>query len=123
MVGKAAARKILQTYGKAWVTRDTGLVLSIFTKDATYQEAWYKPVSKGHKGIAKYWDNKVVKGQSKIKFRILNYWTVKDTMIGAWEAWFYNKVKRKNRHIKGVGIFETKGGKVKSLREIWQKAK
>ena len=123
MISKAAARKILQTYGRAWVTKDTPLVLSLFAKDATYQEAWYKPVAKGHRGIARYWDNKVVRGQSKIRFRILDCWVAEGAWIGAWEAWFYNRVKQKNRHIRGIGIFEMKGSKVKTLREIWQKSK
>ncbi len=121
MVTRGTARKILRTYGKAWITRDTKLILTIFTKDATYRERWYEKPFRGHKGIASYWDHKVVKGQSKIKFKVLNYWVVKDTMIAEWEAWFYNRVKKKNRHLKEVGIFEMKGNKVKSLREIWQK--
>ena len=65
----------------------------------------------------------MVKGQSRIRFKVLNYWAVKDTIIAEWEAWFYNEVKRKSRHIREVCIFEMRGGKVRSLREVWHKRK
>jgi hypothetical protein len=121
MISNAAARKILLTYGKAWTTRKTSLILSIFTSDATYQETWYKRIYKGHSQIAKYWDETVVEGQSKIRYKVLDCWLTNDGFVGAWEAWFYYKAKKANRHIRGVGIFKMKGSKVKSLREIWQK--
>lgn len=123
MVSRKAAGKILRTYGKAWTAKDTKLILSIFTRDATYSERWYEPKYKGHGGIANYWDTKVVNGQSKIRFKVLNYWTVGNTIIAEWEAWFHNEVKKKNRHLREVGIFEMKGGKVRSFREIWHKQK
>jgi hypothetical protein len=126
MVTRQAARRILDIYRKAWITQDTKLILSIFTKDATYQEKWYQTPHRGHKGIAAYWNDTVIGKESQVRFKVLNYWTVGDTILAEWDAHFkksYKGVKRKNKHLRGILILKMKGGKIKSLREIWQKPK
>jgi ketosteroid isomerase-like protein len=124
MLTRQAARKILNTYGRAWTKRDTSLILSIFEKDATYWEKWYGSPHKGQKGIAAYWNDTIVGKESQIKFKVLNYWIAGNTILAEWEARFkknYPGVKRKNKHLRGMLILEMKGNKIKSLREIWQK--
>jgi limonene-1,2-epoxide hydrolase len=119
MVSRAAARKILQTYGKAWTKQDVPLILSIFSKDGTYQERWYEQPFKGHKAIARYWTEKVVKEQSNIHCRLLNYWVCGNVIFAEFEASFYSSTKRAGKHGKWVGIFELKGNKIKKFREYW----
>ena len=58
MIGKAAAKRILETYGKAWMGQDIPLILSIFTEDASYQERVFSAPFKGHNEIAQYWKEK-----------------------------------------------------------------
>ena len=123
MVTKAAAKKMLQAYGRAWEQQDTALILSLFRKDGTYHERWYRSPFKGHRGIAKYWNDKVVGVESGIRFRLLSHWVINDTVIAEWEGRFHDSTKREDKHIREIGIFELKGGKIKNFREIWQKAK
>lgn len=119
MVTRATARNILSTYGKAWEDQDTNLILSIFAKNATYQERTFSKPFKGHKGIASYWNEKVVKEQSKIKFKLLNYWVFGNVIVAEWEAWFYTNVEKANKHMREVAIMETKAGKITHNREYW----
>ncbi|MEI8123703.1 MAG: nuclear transport factor 2 family protein [bacterium] len=35
---KETAKKLLNIYGEAWVTRNPDLIVSIFTDDATYND-------------------------------------------------------------------------------------
>ncbi len=120
MVSRAAARKIIQTYGKAWTKQDVPLILSIFSKDGSYQERWYEQPFKGHRAIAKYWTEKVVKEQSKIKFRLINYWVCGNVIFAEFWVSFHTNVEKANKRGKWVGIFEIKGGKIKKFREYWR---
>ncbi|MDD5331197.1 MAG: nuclear transport factor 2 family protein [Candidatus Nanoarchaeia archaeon] len=119
MINQKTARQILKIYEEAWTKQDTKKILSIFTKDAIYHERVLEKPINNHKGIGKYWDKKVVREQSKIRFRLLKFYTIKNTIIAEWEAWFYDKIKKENKHIREIAILEIKYDKIKSLREYW----
>ena len=74
------ARKLLDTYGIAWVTQDPKLILTIFTPDATYDDP-HEPKNIGRESIQKYWMSKVVEQQKDITFKILNIWVDGDFVI------------------------------------------
>jgi hypothetical protein len=48
----------LEVYGRAWMTADENLILTIFTEDAIYNDPT-EPENHGHEGIRKYWISKV----------------------------------------------------------------
>ena len=51
MISDSSAKKILKTYGEAWVKQDTKKILSIFAKDGIYHERVLKKPFIGHKEI------------------------------------------------------------------------
>jgi ketosteroid isomerase-like protein len=123
MVSKKTAEKILKTYEEAWVEQNIRKILSIFTKDGLYHERAFKKPFKGHKEIANYWKTKVVEEQSKIKFKLLNYWISGNVLIAEWDASFYSNIEKAKIHIKEVAIMELTGSKIKKLREYWHSEK
>ena len=123
MVTEKVVKNILKIYEEAWVEQDISKILSIFTEDGVYHEKVLKEPYRGHKEIAQYWQTKVVKEQSKIKFKLLNYYIVKNTIIAEWEASFNSNIENVRIHIKEVAILEIYKNKVKHLREYWQSEK
>ena len=118
-INRESAFRILETYGHAWVTQDTEEILTVFSTDATYYERPLEAPHRGHAGIAKYWDDKVVRGQSRIQFRILNAFVDGSTVIAEWEAYFTDLIRSVRKHIVEVAILEFKDGLISSLREYW----
>ena len=119
MISDSSAKKILKTYGEAWVKQDTKKILSIFAKDGIYHERVLKKPFIGHKEIKKYWQTKVVEEQSKIKFNLLNYYICGDVVVAEWDASFDSSIENARIHIREVAILEIKNDKIKSLREYW----
>lgn len=119
MVDRGVVHSVLQTYGKAWMNQDPNLILTIFTEDATYHERVLKEPMRGHKEIRAYWVSKVVEEQDDIKWKLLNVYVDKDTVIAEWDAIFYNNYEQKTIQIREVAILEFKEEKIASLREYW----
>ncbi len=119
MTNKAEVGKLLKIYKEAWEKRDTEKILRIFTKDATYQE---RPIDKpfvGHKGIKKYWTDKVVGEQENIRFKLKKIYVDGNNAVAEWEAKFHDVKRKVKIHLFVVAILEIKNGKIKSLRGYW----
>jgi hypothetical protein len=114
------AKQILQTYKEAWIEQDVVKILSIFHKNGIYHEYVLKKPYVGHKAIATYWKRKVVKEQSKITFKLLNYYICNNTLIAEWDASFNSNIENAKIRIKEVAILEIGDNKIQSLREYWQ---
>ncbi len=123
MIDKKIVEKILKTYEEAWVEQDINKILSIFHIDGVYHERVLKKPFTGHKEIAQYWKEKVLEEQSKIKFRLLNYYICNNTVIAEWEAHFNSNIEKAHIHMKEVAIIEIENNKIKNLREYWQSEK
>ncbi len=119
MVDRKTAEDIVSKYAEAWINKDPETVVKLFTPDAVYQEwAFDKPFI-GHEQIKRYWQEKIVKEQSEIEFKLLNMFIEEDTVIVETETKFFiNNASRKN-HMIEVMILEIEDGKIKSLREYW----
>jgi len=120
MISEKTAKNILKIYEEAWVEQDIDKILSIFTKNGIYHERVLKEPIIGHSGISKYWESKVCKEQSNIKFKLLNYYICNDTLIAEWDAEFDSSIENKRIHIREVAILEIENELIKSLREYWQ---
>lgn len=116
------ATKLIDIYGQAWMNQDVDLILSIFTREATYFDP-AEGVVQGHAGIKNYWQTKVLDSQRNIHFKLLHLWVDNDTVVAEWEASF-NDIKR-NLHIDmvEVAIFDCDGDKFSSLREYYRSVK
>ena len=119
MVERKTVIKLIKKYEEAWVNRDAEAILEVFTKNARYHERVLKKPFLGHYGIRKYWQDKVVGEQEKIRFKLLNLYIEKNTAIAEWEARFYDKKRKVKVHMKEVAILKLKGDKIASLREYW----
>lgn len=109
----------IDTYAKAWTTRDPELIVTIFTPDATYHEYVLAEPIRGHAGIRHYWLTRVQRGQTDIKFKLLSLYLDGQTAIAEWEAWFVLTPSGHRKHMKEVAILEFRGNRIASLREYW----
>jgi ketosteroid isomerase-like protein len=116
---KATLMAALDVYKTAWEQQNPELILTIFTKDAVYHERVLQEPIRGHEGITAYWQEKVVKGQGRISFTLLNTKIDGSTGIAEWEVSFDDVVQRKRKHMKEIAILEFVDGKIASLREYW----
>jgi hypothetical protein len=119
---KTEATKLLNIYGKAWVTQDPELILTIFTEDATYNDP-HEPENHGHEGIRKYWQSKVVDGEKDISFKLLNVWVDRETVIAEWTADFIDTKRQLKIILDEVAILTVRGDKFSSLREFYKSVK
>ena len=116
---RAAPPQLRKATLTAWEQQNPALILTIFTKDAVYHERVLQEPIRGHEGIAAYWQEKVVKGQGRISFTLLNTKIDGSTGIAEWEVSFDDVVQRKREHMKEIAILEFVEGKIASLREYW----
>ncbi len=119
---KDRAIELITIYGKAWVTRDPDLIVSIFTDDATYFDP-HEPLNVGKDAIRSYWLSKVVNGQSDIRFELRNVWVDGETVVGEWHAELTDTKRNIRILMDEVAIFSVKDGKFNSLREYYKSEK
>lgn len=119
---KEEARKLIEIYGRAWETKDSDLIVSIFTDDATYDDP-HEPVNSGKEAIRQYWISKVIGEQDQIKFHLRNFWIDGDTVIAEWDATFIDTKRSLHIDMQEVAIFGTWDGKFSSLREYYKTKK
>ncbi len=112
-------KSVMKKYGKAWENQDTKLLLTCFTKNGIYQESPLAKPYRGHKEIAKFWDQVVCKESSNIKFKLKRCYLSEDVKIGfaEWECWNHNKGEK--RHMTGIMIIKMVGDKISFLNEYW----
>ena len=116
------AVKLLKIYGKAWETKDPDLIITIFTKDASYHDP-KEPKNIGRDAIKKYWEYKVIGEQDDIKFDLIHVWIDGDTVIAEWHATFKDIKQKIFIDLVEVAIFTVKDGKFSSLREYYKTIK
>jgi uncharacterized protein (TIGR02246 family) len=116
------ATELINTYGRAWVTRDPELILSVFTPDARYYEP-HEPQNVGHAEIRAYWERVVVEGQKDITFELKNVWVDGDTVIAHWGAELTD-IKRSLRIILDqVALCTISGDRFSAVREYYKSTK
>ncbi|MDP3729718.1 MAG: nuclear transport factor 2 family protein [bacterium] len=119
---KNEALKLLTIYGKAWVTRDPDLIITIFTEDANYNDP-HEPENIGREAIRIYWKNKVIGEQTDITFDLKNVWVDGDVVIAEWRATFKDIKRNLHINLKEIAVFTVKDGKFSSLREYYKSTK
>jgi len=112
-------KNVMKKYSKAWENKDTNLILECFTKKGIYQESPLSKPYKGHRAIAEFWDNVVVKNTDKIKFKLGKCYLSNDKKTGFAEWECKNYFKGKYNHMVGIMILKMKGDKITYLNEYW----
>jgi hypothetical protein len=115
------AREVLDTYIRAWVEQDPGLIVTIFTEDATYHERVLGKPIPDREAIRQYWETKVARDQANIRCRLLAFYVdgERDTVTAEWEAEFDDLAKGVRKRMREVAILEFDGPLIRSLREYW----
>lgn len=119
---KQQATELINIYGRAWEARDSELIITIFTPDATYDDP-KELKNHGHEGIREYWISKVVGEQKDIKFKLLNVWVDGETVIAEWDADFIDTKRNLHISLQEVAIFGVRDDKFSSLREYYKSLK
>ena len=112
-------REVLDTYIRAWEEQDPGLIVTIFTRSATYHERVLGKPIPDRDAIREYWETKVVRDQANISCRLLNYYIDGSTVIAEWEARFDDVAQGIRKRMREVAILEFDGPLIESLREYW----
>lgn len=112
-------KKVMKKYGKAWENQDTNLILECFIKKGIYQESPLSKSYKGHKEIAKFWNEVVVKDTANIKFNLGKCYISKNGKIGFAEWQCKNIYKNRKNKMVGIMILKMKGDKITYLNEYW----
>ena len=118
MVTKERAEEIMEIYAKAWETKDPELIITLFTEDATYKEG-VRGLYDGHKGIKKYWQEKVVEDQFEIKFKLMTLHVKNNIITASWEATFFDKPSNQYYFLNSIGIMEIKDNLIHKWKEAW----
>jgi hypothetical protein len=116
---KQDARKVLDTYIRAWEGQDPDLIVTIFTEAATYHERVLKDPIPDRVAIRAYWQSKVVQEQANIRCRLLALYLDGDTAIAEWEAEFDDVVEGVRKHMREIAVLVFEGQLISSLREYW----
>ena len=114
---RRAVRRWLEDYRRAWELRDPNRVAVLFTRDAVYQEAAFRPAYVGRDAIREYWAQ-VTATQSDIELR---YGVPVIAGRRAAVEWWAN-LRSGGAEITLAGEFMltfTRRGRCRSLREYW----
>jgi ketosteroid isomerase-like protein len=116
---KQDVRDVIAVYIRAWETQDPGLIVTIFTPDATYHERVLLDAIPDREAIREYWQSKVVDQQANITCRLLNLYLDGDTAIAEWEAEFDDMTQGLRKRMREIAVLVFEGRRIASLREYW----
>jgi ketosteroid isomerase-like protein len=114
-------RDWLESYKRAWETRDPELAASLFAELAVYQEAPYRDPMRGRATVRAYWEH-IPRTQDDIRFHYELLAAAGETGIAHWWASFLRIPSGKRVHLDGVAAVTLDGeGKCRLFREWWHK--
>jgi uncharacterized protein (TIGR02246 family) len=111
----------LDSYGRAWETRNPQAAADLFAEDGTYQVTPFLEPMRGKQAILEYWTN-VARTQQSIHFGYEILTAIPDHGIAHW--WSSFVIVPPGLHTKLDGIFLIsldENGRCRSLREWWHK--
>lgn len=111
--------EVLDTYIRAWEEQDPRLIVTIFTRDATYHERVLGKAIPDRDAIREYWESKVVREQANIRCHLLTFYLDGNTAIAEWEARFDDRVEGVRKRMREIAVLEFDGPLIASLREYW----
>jgi uncharacterized protein (TIGR02246 family) len=119
MVTVDTIKQIMQVYKEAWEKQDPELIVTIFTKDATYTERAFSNKYEGHAGIKKYWQEKVIGQQKDVSFDLKKVYVDGEVAIVEWATEFFDFIKECKTKLMSVAILEIRENKIFKWREYW----
>jgi ketosteroid isomerase-like protein len=111
-------KRIMETYGRAWETRDADLVLSVFTEDATYQENPFSEPMAGHGAIRNYWEQ-ATGPHRDVKFHWEHTGSSGKLHFIEWACTFTRPDVKGRIELRGIMLIELRGERIFRFREYW----
>ncbi len=108
----------METYRRAWETRDAALVLEIFTEDATYQESPFSAPMAGHAAVRRYWEE-ATRSQRDIQFHWEPVSSAENLHVVEWQAEFTRTDSGRRMELRGVMFLELRGERIFRFSEYW----
>ncbi len=108
----------METYGRAWETRDAALVSEVFTEDATYQQDPFGAPMLGRAGIHRYWEE-ATRFHREIRFRWQQVSSTGNLHVVEWGAEFTREDSGRRIELRGVMFIELRGERISRFREYW----
>ena len=112
--------RIMETYRRAWETRDAELILDIFCADASYQENPFSEPLAGHQGIRRYWEQ-ATGNHRDIRFRWQPAYSAENLHVVEWQAAFVRTDSGRQVELRGVMLIELRGKRIFRFREYWHR--
>lgn len=112
--------RIMETYRRAWETRDTALVIELFTEDATYQENPFGEPIRGHSGIRRYWEE-ATGSHRDVHFRWQPVCSAGDLQVVEWQAEFTRADSGRRIELRSAMLIELSGERIIRFREYWHR--
>ena len=112
------AKKWMETYARAWETRDPELAAILFTDDATYQEDPFDEPMRGREAIRDYWEAATTYHR-EVRVSWGEPIVVGDLLIAEWRTRYARLDTGKPHELRGIMLIEFEGERAKSLREYW----
>ena len=114
--------KWLDDYGQAWVDGDPNAVVTLFAKDAAYQETPFENHMFGREEIFRYWVDGAQDSQRDVKFEYQIIGIKENTGYAHWTASFVRVPSNALVELDGImAIMFDDDGKCVQLREWWHK--
>jgi ketosteroid isomerase-like protein len=111
----------LDTYKRAWETRDPEAAADLFTADAAYHETPFGEPARGRDGILDYWAN-ATRNQEDIEFSYEVLTTTETIGIARWLSQFTSLTSNSAVELDGIFLIKLDVvGKCNELREWWHK--
>ncbi len=115
---EALLQNIMETYRRAWETRNAARVLELFTEDATYQENPFGAPIVGHDAIRRYWEQATASHRD-IRFHWRPVSHADSLHVVEWAAEFTRTDSGKRIELRGVMLLELRGERIFRFREYW----
>ncbi len=119
---RATLENWLESYGRAWETRDPDAVAQLFTADALYRERPFTEPFRGRAAIHEYWTRVVARAQEDIEFGFEIVALVDDLGIARWWASFARIPSKQRVKLDGIFLLTFRGDNLCcELREWWHR--
>jgi uncharacterized protein (TIGR02246 family) len=113
-------KRFLESYARAWETRDAKLASSLFHEDGLYHEDPFGEPIAGRAAIEAYWAG-ATKHQTDIDVLIREPVVAGTTLAAEWGARYLHTPTGERRELRGMLVAEFEGEQCRAFREYWHR--
>lgn len=109
---------MMESYRRAWETRDAQRAAQLFTEDATYQVDAFSAPLEGREAIRRYWEE-ATRPHRDIRFQWELVARNGALYVVEWQVEFSRVDVDRRLELRGVMFIELSGNKIFRFREYW----